>query len=65
MRLQRNPTVYDAIHWIATNDDVEEMDPNAIARQLSVVMAADLFGVHEAIIAAHIVTIRKALDRTG
>lgn len=51
-----------AIDWVVSNDECAEMDEDVIAYLVSVAMIADLWAVHETVIAAEIVKRRVAAN---
>jgi hypothetical protein len=53
------PTIAAAVAWIALNDECAEMDADVVAGFISVVLAADLFGVSAETIAKKVVRYRE------
>lgn len=51
-----------AIEWIARNDEGAEMDRDIIAMFPSVALVADIWAVHETVIAQEIVRIREDIE---
>lgn len=49
------------IHWIAVNDEPEELEVETIAELISVMLLADLFGKHTHDVARAIVRERRRM----
>jgi hypothetical protein len=54
------PTYFNAVAWVALNDDTECMDAEQIQEQISAVLVADLFEKEPAEVAQDIIRLRKA-----
>jgi hypothetical protein len=52
------------IAWIAENDEPEDFDEDVVARQISVVLVADLFDVDPDRVACDVVKLRKRREAT-
>jgi hypothetical protein len=59
----KRPTYFEAINWIAQNDDRHELDVASIAENMTVVFMSAIFGVHVFAVAKDISKYRKSLQQ--
>lgn len=55
----KRPTYERAVRWIADNDETAEMDPAKMVDLISVLFAADIWGVKPEQIARDVVKVRE------
>lgn len=58
MRLQNSTTYWQAVTWIARNDEAAQLNWYDVKDLISVVMVADLFGSSPSEVAKDVVTVR-------
>lgn len=58
--MNKTKKYYKAINWIASNDEVAELNKEAIINLTSVQLVSDLFRIKEEIVAEDILQIRIA-----
>lgn len=47
------------VEWIALNDEPSELDQETVSNQISTLLLADLFGIHEIAVADDIIEVRE------
>ena len=50
---------FDAVYWIAHNDEPDEFDPKTVEGFLTTLLVADVFATSPKIVAADIITERR------
>lgn len=62
MRIQNRTTYWQAVRWIAGNDEPAQLNWYDIKDMLTVVMVADLFQTNAEDVAKDVVTVRLNMD---